>query len=315
MKSPYYFAIFVFQQMVFIQALNVKIHCRLTDFSQQCDITVPLSTTSSFDMRTVDHVCREVQKIWSKDKVTNFVPASDLVGVLISEGMYLDFLTADDNSDNEIGIVAGEIRSRRREKMKMMDFMENFEQFRKQTDKKFQDFTIQAQADKKDVENLKIQVQKDVEDLKIQAQVDNKEIQKRFEVLFFADAERDICKVFDVIYKSMMVTLKTMDSDKYKNYTSLSSVLSDSNHNKTDLVQAFSAVANINHAVATRTWETVKMIKQTRNRYQHAKIRNKKVALESLDDFFMRWTTTATSQSDKDELKTVLERFIDTSFK
>ena len=344
--------------MVFIQALNVKIHCRLMDFSQQGDISVPLTATATFDLSTVDHICREVKILWSNDKLNSFIPVCDLLGVPISEGMNLDFIADDGNfSDNEIGTVAGIIRSGRSDKTEIMEFIENFEKFQKQTDKKieelhmqnaadkklsdrkfedlqvqtaadkklsdkkFKDIKIQTEADKKvsdkKIEDLKIQNElsdKKFEDLKIQTEADKKEVEKRFEEMYFADAERGICQVFDVIYCSMMAELIIMDSAKYKSFTYLSSVLHDRNHNTSDLVQAFSTVANIDHAVATRTWSVVKMIKQARNNRQHAKIRNKKQALESLSEFFMRWTTTATSQSDKDELKIALERFIDASF-
>ena len=139
-----------------------------------------------------------------------------------------------------------------------------------------------------------------LENLKIKTEADNKDFEKHFEAMYFADAEHGICQVFDVLYCSMMAELIIMDSAKYKNFTYLSSVLHDRNHNTSDLVQAFSTVANIDHADATRTWGAVKMTKQTRNNRQHAKIRNKEQALESLSEFFMRWTTTAISQSDKD---------------
>ena len=296
MLKFHYYALIFFQLMACTQTLNVNIHCRLIDFTQQSEISIPLSASAAaFDISSVENLCSDVQVLWRNDKFSSFSPVDNLVGLPITEGMHLDFIADNKFSDNQPGTVAGLIRSARRDS----DVIDKLNQIIEQNaaDKKI------AEADKKISDQ-------NFEDFKKKTDQNTALFEKRFEKLYFADAERGMCQVFDLLYQFIMDELKHTDSAKYNNYKSLSDVLQDSNHHTADLILAFSIVANIDHAVATRTWDAIKTIKQARNRRQHEKIRSKKLALESLDNFFQRWTTTATSQSEKDELKAALEGFI-----
>ena len=123
-------------------------------------------------------------------------------------------------------------------------------------------------------------------------------------------SERGTSRIIENIYAAILSELKR--TGQYENFDDLSSLLKskliDETTKRAAITNALSTISGF--PLAGRYWHTLHETKVTRNKRQHAELRNQEEAFEIVDDFVKPTSKRAWPPSPTSDLKKILYKMI-----